>query len=103
MSHRKSDLGIPLPHTWLNPSTLPNREFYREFFSFAAKVTILPYFTRETTMAYSEIPYSKEQGIIFADQGIFQFEQGIRIAFAITASPIDLLVVRYPILAGWCE
>jgi hypothetical protein len=25
MSHRKSDLGIPLPHTWLNPSTLPRR------------------------------------------------------------------------------
>jgi hypothetical protein len=25
MSHRKSDLGIPLPYIWLNPSTRPNR------------------------------------------------------------------------------
>src|SRR4249920_338266 len=25
MSQRKSDLGIPLPYTWLNPSTRPSR------------------------------------------------------------------------------
>jgi hypothetical protein len=24
MSHRKSDLGIPLPYIWLNPSTRPS-------------------------------------------------------------------------------
>jgi putative ABC transport system substrate-binding protein len=24
MSQRKSDLGIPLPYTWLNPSTRPS-------------------------------------------------------------------------------
>jgi len=24
MSHRKSDLEIPLPYTWLNPSTRPS-------------------------------------------------------------------------------
>jgi hypothetical protein len=26
MSQRKSDLGIPLPYTWLNPSTRPRFE-----------------------------------------------------------------------------
>ena len=25
MSHRKSDLGIPLPYIWLNPSTRPKK------------------------------------------------------------------------------
>ena len=29
MSQRKSDLGIPLPYTWLNPSTRPKLGIYQ--------------------------------------------------------------------------
>ena len=31
MSQRKSDLGIPLPYTWLNPSTRPSLKYASHF------------------------------------------------------------------------
>ena len=32
MSQRKSDLGIPLPYTWLNPSTRPSTIGFLEWY-----------------------------------------------------------------------
>jgi hypothetical protein len=54
-----------------------NREIYRKFFRICSLYEILKADTRANSAAFSEIPYSAEQGIISAEQGILPQEQGI--------------------------
>jgi hypothetical protein len=59
------------------PKFPANREKNREFYQIRALDAILKADTRANSEACSEIPYSTEQGIILAEQGISARDQGI--------------------------
>jgi len=54
-----------------------NREKNREFRRIRPLGAILKADTRADSKAFSQIPYTTEQGIVSAEQGIFAREQGI--------------------------
>jgi hypothetical protein len=54
-----------------------NREINREFCQIRLLGAIFPADTRANSKAWSEIPYSAEQGIFAKEQGICPREQGI--------------------------
>jgi hypothetical protein len=62
----------------VSPAKFPaNREKNREFYRIAVSVASVTVNNGFVTRHSKPIPYSTEQGIILADQGIFTREQGI--------------------------
>jgi hypothetical protein len=59
------------------PKFPANREINREFYQIRPPCEILKANTRVISKAFSQIPYTTEQGIILAEQGILVQEQGI--------------------------
>ena len=59
------------------PKFPANRDINREFRQIRSLCEILNADTRAISKAFSQIPYTTEQGIISAEQGILTQEQGI--------------------------
>jgi hypothetical protein len=60
-----------------DPNSLLNRELTGNFLDFGLSGAKLAPISIDLISVSEQIPYSKEQGIISADQGTYWFEQGI--------------------------